>query len=246
MSIDKVLAEILSLRAEVASLKAMLGSNTSSNVSVASDTSSKGKGKEGRKKRVVKKDENGKAILSDWTRFTKRVSSIMKELGLPNGVEAITHASSLKAKREENYKDYTDDEIKESLKGITFPEKPKKETKGKGKAKSKETKVIPANNISSPGDDEDTTATTNVATSSSSSLPKRAEVDFGGDDSEDEEEAEEEPEEQPIVVKGKKYWHNTKTNHLFARDAEDNKGELVGTFIAKDPQTGKARVEPIA
>jgi hypothetical protein len=158
MSIDKVLAELLSLRAEVASLKAMLSSNTSSNSSVASTPSKKGATKEGKKKRQVKKDENGKAFLSDWTRFTKRVSSIMKDLGLPNGVEAITHASSLKAKREADYKDYTDQEIKDSLKGITFPEKPKKEvkakeTKAKGKAKAKE--VVAAVNVSSPGDDEE-------------------------------------------------------------------------------------------
>lgn len=249
MSLQQVLAEILSLRAEVASLKAMLGNNNniSSNASVAT-TSSSGKGKEGKKKRQVKKDENGKAILSDWTRFTQRVSSIMKELELPNGVEAITHASSLKKANEETYMNLTDDEIKESLEGVTFPEKPKKETKAKetkpkGKGKAKETKVVAAVNVSSPGDDEE--QPTNNIIGGSSSIPKPVEVDFGGDDS-DEEEEQEQPEEEPIVFKGKKYWHNVKTHELHARDAEDKKGELVGTFITKDPQTGKSRIEPIA
>ncbi len=239
MSLQQVLAEVLSLRAEIASLKAMMGEGSfSSKGSVVSNASSNTPGKDGkRKKRTVKKDENGKAILTPWTKFTKRVSSIMKEAGKPNGVESVSFASQLKQARKE-YETYTDDEIKEALKGFVAPVIVKKG----GKKSKKDT--TPAASISSPGDDEESVVTTSNVVSTSS-IVKREELDFGGD-SDDESEGEEAEEDIPIVFKGKKYFKNSKTGACYQRLPEDVKGDYVGMFIEKDPETGKPKLDTAA
>lgn len=244
MSLQQVLAEVLSLRAEIASLKAMMGEgNFSSKGSVVSNTSSNGTAKDGkRKKRTVKKDENGKAILTPWTKFTQRVSLLMKEAGKPNGVESVSFASQLKQAREK-YESYTDEEIKEALKGFVAPVVPKG-----GKKSKKDTK--PAASVSSPGDNEEAVVTTTSVASSnvggSSSIVKREELDFGGE-SDDESEGEEEAEEDiPIVFKGKKYFKNSKSGACYHRLPEDVKGDYAGIFIEKDPETGKPKLDTTA
>jgi hypothetical protein len=255
MSLQQILAEILplraeilSLRAEVASLKAMIGEgNTSSKVSVVSNSSSNAAGKKVKKeKRKAPKDENGNTIVQKWPAFMKRVSDLMKAAGLPKeqtGGGGIIFASQLKLARED-YNSYTDDEIKEALKGFVVPVIPKG-----GKKSKKDT--TPAANISSPGDNEEAVVTTtNVASSSvggSSSAVKNEEMDYGGD-SDDETEAEDDDEatEDPIVFKGKKYFKNSKTGVCYHRLPEDVKGDYAGIFIEKDPITGKPKLDTTA
>lgn len=238
MSLDQVLSEILSLRAEVLSLKAIINKNGgSSNASVVSTSSSSTKpGKETKKKRNVAKDENGKPKLTKWTAFTKRVADIMKEENKANGPGAIFFAKSLKDKRTD-YENLSTEEIKEELKGFVAPE-----VKKGGRKSNKQ--ATPAAHISSPGDEEQTNnIVSNVSVPSSSN---KVELDFGGDD--DEETNEEEISElENIVYKGKKYMYNISNGHCYHRDpATDKQLGWAGIFNPKDPKTGKPSLDTSA
>ncbi len=82
----------------------------------------------GKKSRKTKKTNKPKRPPTNWTTFTKRVSTLMKNAGRTGGPNAVLLASELK-KNNPNVKSITNDEIKTRMTTFTAPPVAKKGSK---------------------------------------------------------------------------------------------------------------------
>lgn len=267
-AIAKLHQDVLSMRAELASLQSILSSQstagTKDNVEASSSST---KGKKDKKKRVMPVGEDGKPILNKWVIFTNRVRALCKD----NGVDNLKFCSSLKDAHPDNYETLTDEDIQTARSSWIAPAKEVKASSGsdtetsskpKKQRKSKKQAVedVPSSSETVATNVTSSTTTTTTAATSTTEKKKRgpkagskkakeaAKVELPPtteDDGATDGEAEE-PAESPIVFKGKKYWYNANTGAAYERGDNDARGAYKGIFNPKDPKTGKPSLDTAA